>query len=54
MQKATLNQEAQVSELLFNVKLTDLTTVDNPFVVYENRKIDEYGYLLFSDELLKD
>ena len=31
-----------------------MTTVDNPFVVYENRRIDEHGYLLFSDELLKD
>ena len=41
-------------ELLFNLKLTDLTTVDNPFVVYEDRKVDEHGYLLFADELRQD
>ena len=26
--------------LLFNIKLTDLSDVENPFVIYENKKID--------------
>ena len=53
-EKATMSQEGREGELLFNLKLTDLTTVDNPFIVYENRRIDEHGYLLFSDDLLRD
>ena len=34
-------------KLLFNLKITDLTRTDNPFVFYENQQVDEEGYLLF-------
>ena len=36
--------------LLFNLKITDLTTTDNPFVFYENQQVDDEGYLLFQTE----
>lgn len=29
------------------MKLTDLSDLENPFVVYENRKIDKEGFLIF-------
>ena len=35
-------------KLLFNLKITDLTRSDNPFVFYENQEVDKDGYLLFS------
>ena len=34
-------------KLLFNLKITDLTRSDNPFVFYENQQVDDDGYLLF-------
>lgn len=34
-------------KLLFNLKITDLTLSDNPFVFYENQQVDKDGYLLF-------
>ena len=34
-------------KLLFNLKITDLTRTDNPFVFYENQQVDKDGYLLF-------
>ena len=36
------------NQLLFNLKITDLTTTDNPFVFYENQQVDDEGYLLFN------
>ena len=34
-------------QLLFNLKITDLTMIENPFVFYENLQVDDKGYLLF-------
>ena len=34
-------------QLLFNLKITDLTMIENPFVFYENLQVDDEGYLLF-------
>lgn len=40
---------------MFNLKITDLTTSDNPFVFYESQQVDDDGYLLFEhhDEIEK-
>eukprot|EP00347_Sterkiella_histriomuscorum_P023052 403336141 len=35
--------------LSFNIKLTDLSDLENPFVMYENKKIDEDGYIIFDN-----
>ena len=40
--------EVERPKLLFNLKITDLTQSDNPFVFYENQEVDKDGYLLFS------
>ena len=37
-----------IGKLLFNLKITDLTRSDNPFVFYENQEVDKDGYLLFN------
>ena len=49
-----VKRELQQQELLFNLKLTDLSTTNNPFVVFENKKIDENGYLLFQNDDKKE
>ncbi len=36
-------------ELKFNIKITDLSDLENPFVIYENKKIDEDGYIIFDN-----
>ena len=33
----------------FNIKLTDLSSMENPFIVYENKKIDQDGYIIFDN-----
>ena len=33
----------------FNIKLTDLTDLENPYVVYENKSIDTEGYIVFDN-----
>ena len=45
-------QEAPVKqtvELKFNIKITDLSDLENPFVIYENKRIDEEGYIIFDN-----
>ena len=39
--------ELKEKQLLFNLKITDLTMIENPFVFYENLQVDDEGYLLF-------
>ena len=39
--------ELKEKQLLFNLKITDLTMIENPFVFYENLQVDDQGYLLF-------
>ena len=41
----------QITEapLKFNIKITDLSDLENPFVIYEDKKIDENGYIVFDD-----
>ena len=34
----------------FDLKLTDLSEITNPFVIFKNRIVDQGGYLIFSDE----
>ena len=36
-------------ELKFNIKITDLSDLENPFVIYEHKKIDEDGYIIFEN-----
>jgi len=36
-------------ELKFNIKITDLSDLENPFVIYENKKIDDDGYIIFDN-----
>jgi hypothetical protein len=36
-------------ELLFNLKLTDLSDMENPFVIYENKPVDNDGFLIFDN-----
>ena len=46
-------QPAQIfypTQLLFNVKITDLTTVENRFVILSDRKLDENGFIKIIDE----
>jgi hypothetical protein len=33
--------------LLFNIKITDLSDMENPFVIYEKKEIDSEGYIIF-------
>jgi hypothetical protein len=30
----------------FNLKITDLSSIENPFVIFENRPTDAHGFLL--------
>ncbi|CDW75300.1 UNKNOWN [Stylonychia lemnae] len=39
----------QLDQLAFNIKLTDLSDVENPFVIYENKRIDQEGYIIFDN-----
>jgi hypothetical protein len=39
----------QSVELKFNIKITDLSDLENPFVIYENKKIDDDGYIIFDN-----
>ena len=34
---------------IFNLKITDLTRNDNPFVVFNDREIDSDGYLIIEE-----
>ena len=36
-------------ELKFNIKITDLSDLENPFVIYENKRIDDDGYIIFDN-----
>ena len=45
--KSRLKDLANSNKMLFNLKITDLTTSDNPFVFFENQQVDDEGYLLF-------
>ena len=54
-----LNRSAPNKDLLstsenasFGVKITDLTRIDNPFIILENRKVNLDGYLMI-DEIQK-
>jgi len=42
-----LDQALSEGKLFFNLKITDLTSPENPFVFYENQQVDDDGYLLF-------
>ncbi len=44
-----VGQISQRVELKFNIKITDLSDLENPFVIYENKKIDEEGYIIFDN-----
>ncbi len=33
----------------FNIKITDLSDLENPFVIYENKRIDSDGYIIFDN-----
>ena len=35
--------------LTFNIKLTDLSDLENPFVIYENKRIDSEGFIIFDN-----
>lgn len=37
------------ASLIFNIKLTDLSDLENPFVIYESKKIDDDGYIIFDN-----
>ena len=45
--------EEEKEDLRFNIKITDLSDLENPFVIYENKKIDQEGYIIF-DNLLNE
>lgn len=32
---------SEPSQFLFNLKITDLSRLDNPYVIFENKRIDE-------------
>ena len=36
--------------MIFNLKITDLTMSDNPFVVFNDREIDSDGYLVIEEQ----
>ncbi len=36
-------------EFRFNIKITDLSDLENPFVIYENKAIDSDGYIIFDN-----
>ena len=38
-----------MTELKFNIKITDLSDLENPFIIYENKRIDEDGYIIFDN-----
>ncbi len=43
------HEEATTSEeFKFNLKLTDLSDLENPFVIYEDLSIDKSGHLLIA------
>ncbi len=35
--------------LVFNIKITDLSDLENPFIIIEERPIDENGNLIFDN-----
>jgi len=37
------------SSFLFNLKITDLSRLDNPYVIFENKRIDNDGYLMLDE-----
>lgn len=37
------------AKLTFNIKLTDLSDFENPFVIYEQKRIDSDGYIIFDN-----
>lgn len=42
-----LKRQSKKADLLFNIKITDLSDLENPFVIYENKGIDDEGYIIF-------
>jgi len=34
-------------QLRFDIKITDLSRLDNPYIILENKPIDKQGYLIF-------
>ena len=40
---------SDTSRFLFNLKITDLSRLDNPYVIFENKRIDSDGYLMFDE-----
>jgi len=36
-------------DMRFNIKITDLSDLENPFVIYENKRIDSDGYIIFDN-----
>ena len=40
----------ELTGLKFDLKLTDLSEVNNPFVIFKNRFVDKSGYLIFQDD----
>lgn len=41
----------QTNEMLFSLKITDLSRTDNPFIILEDRKLCQEGFILV-DELM--
>ena len=39
----------ETSSFLFNLKITDLSRLDNPYVIFENKRIDNEGYLMLDE-----
>lgn len=39
----------RVHDLKFNIKITDLSDLENPFVIYEDKSIDDNGYIIFDN-----
>jgi len=49
MDPITAMLSEQTTDLLFDLKLTDLSEPTNPFVVFRNHVVDAHGYLVFRD-----
>jgi predicted glycosyltransferase len=41
-------RESEVNRYLFNLKITDISRLDNPYVLFENKPLDEHGFLILS------
>jgi hypothetical protein len=43
----------RINTLVFNVKITDLSDITNPFVIFEDRPINSSGILKFEPKYLR-